>query len=391
MRILLATDLYHPAVNGVVTSTISLKLALEDLGHEVRVLTLAADGYIDTVENVYAVSSLNVNKIYPGARVKLFKDRSILRKIILWAPDLIHTQTEFSTFRMAKYIADYLSIPIVHTYHTIYEDYTHYFSPSKRTGRKIVASLSKKLLEDVEAVIAPTKKVETMLLDYGVTQSVTVIPTGIQLEKFQQKAEQKDLMALREYYKIPKDAFLLLSLGRLGKEKNIEELLFYLSIIKFDLYLLIVGDGPNREELVSYTKELGIADRVIFAGMVAPENVPLYYQMADIFVSASSSETQGLTYLEALASGLPALCRSDEAIENVVINDFTGYQYHSFKEFEACLYYLMHDQLAYQQIAANASDFAFENFSAKAFGRHVESVYQKAIESYHINHMMQYY
>lgn len=388
MRVLLATDLYHPTVNGVVTSTMSLKKSLENLGHEVRVLTLANDGYIDTAQNVYAVSALNINKIYPGARLKIFKNRSILRKIILWKPDLIHTQSEFSTFRMAKYIAEHLNIPIVHTYHTIYEDYTHYFSPSKKTGRKIVATLSKKLLENVESVIVPTGKVEKMLKGYGVSQPIDVIPTGIQLEKFRHVFEKKELMELRAQYDIPKDAFLLLSLGRLGKEKNIKELLFYLSITKLDVYFLIVGDGPNQYELKEYTKELNLEDRIVFAGMVTPEDVPRYYQMADVFVSASSSETQGLTYLEALASGIPALCRADEAIENVIIDHQTGYQYHSFKEFESCLYYLKHNQTTYQQMALNAGAFAFEHFSSKAFGVQVDSAYYRAVDLYNMNHIM---
>lgn len=391
MRILLATDLYSPAVNGVVTSTISLKQSLEDLGHDVRVLTLADEGYIDVVHNIYAVSAFNINKIYPGARVKFFKDRSILGNIILWEPDLIHTQSEFSTFRMAKYIAQYLNIPIVHTYHTIYEDYTHYFSPSKKTGRKIVSALSKKLLDDVEAVITPTGKVEKMLKGYGVSQPISVIPTGIQLNKFHHSFPVAERAALRNRYNIPKDAFLLLSLGRLGKEKNIEELLYFLSLIKFDIYFLIVGDGPNRDHLMEYTKELGLEKQVVFVGMIDPDEVPIYYQMANLFVSASSSETQGLTYLEALASGIPALCRADEAIENVVINGQTGYQYHSFKGFESCLYYLMHDQTAYHQMALSAQDFAFEHFSAKAFGERVDKVYQTALESHYTKQTIQYY
>src|SRR5699024_12570915 len=95
MKILLATDLYKPAVNGVVTSTVSLKRSLENLGHEVRVLTLSEIDYIDMDQDVYAISSMNVNKIYPGARVRFFRDRSIIKEIIHWKPDIIHTQSEF--------------------------------------------------------------------------------------------------------------------------------------------------------------------------------------------------------------------------------------------------------------------------------------------------------
>jgi len=354
MKILLVTDIYTPAVNGVVTSTISLKEALEHLGHEVRILTLADEGYIDRKEQVYAASALNFNKIYPGARVKLFSGRSILRRMIQWQPEIIHTQSEFSTFRMAKYIAQYLDIPIVHTYHTIYEDYTHYFSPTKTMGKKMVSTLTKKLLDNVDTVITPTRKVERMLKGYGVPQPMHVIPTGIQLDKFEQPFSGEALSELREYYNIPKDAFLLMSLGRLGKEKNIEELLYFLSLLKLDVYFLIAGDGPSRETLINHTKELDLEDRVIFTGMIAPEKVPIYYHMADLFVSASTSETQGLTYIEALASSLPALCRADESIDNVIIDDVTGFQYRCYKEFESCLYFLINNPDTYQKMANNA-------------------------------------
>lgn len=379
MKILLATDLYKPAVNGVITSTISLKRSLENLGHEVRVLTLAEEDYIDVHEDVYAVSSMNINKIYPGARVRFFNDRFVLRQIIDWKPDVIHTQSEFSTFKMAKYIAHYLSIPIVHTYHTVYEDYTHYFSPSEKTGRKVVSVLTKKRLSNASEVIVPTKKVAKLLKSYEVEQPISIIPTGIELDKFQNKADEEEIQRFRKQYGIPKDACLLISLGRLAKEKNIEELLFFLSLTKLKPYLLIVGDGPNRKDLEDYVKELGLEKQVIFTGMIDPDDVPLYYQMADIFVSASTSETQGLTYIEALASGLPALCRADESIENVILDGKNGYQYHSLKEFESCLYQLMNNQKARHLMSVFAKEFALKYYSSDTFGQRVSQIYTRAI------------
>lgn len=389
MRILLTTDLYKPAINGVVTSTVSLKKSLEDLGHEVRVLTLADQGYINKTEHIYAVSSVNANKIYPGARVKLFSDRAIMHNIMDWRPDLIHTQIEFSTFRMAKKIAHYLDIPIVHTYHTIYEDYTHYFSPSKITGRKIVSLLTKRVLSDVEAVIAPTQKVDNILENYGVTQPISVIPTGIQLERFQKPISSEVRQAIRAEYGIPEDTFLLISLGRLGKEKNIEEILTFLSLIKQKVHFLIVGDGPNRENLINKVDELGLNDYVHFTGMVSPLEVAKYYQVSDLFVCASTSETQGLTYIEALASGIPALCRADESIENVIINGQNGYQYHHFKDFESGLYALMLNKDLYTEMANESTKFVAQFYSSQAFGRQVEMVYEQAMESYHNQQLLE--
>lgn len=389
MRILITTDLYTPAINGVVTSVVSLKKSLEELGHDVRVLTLADYGYIDEFNHVYAVSSLNVDKVYPGARLKLFSDRSIIRDLIEWQPDVVHTQSEFSTFRMAKQIAQYLNIPIVHTYHTVYEDYTHYFSPSRTTGRKIVSLFTKRVLNDVESVIAPTSKVQNILNKYGVAQPITVIPTGIQLERFEERISQEDRRAFRAQYDIPEDAFLLVSLGRLGKEKNIDEILFFLSLIKQDVYFLIVGDGPHKFNLMNKVNELGLNSYVRFTGMVGPLDVAKYYQVADLFVCASTSETQGLTYIEALASGIPAVCRADLSIENVIINGQTGYQYHHFKEFESALYILMKNKAYYQELATQAKELATRNYSSHAFGLQVSSIYGQAIESYNSHQMMQ--
>lgn len=389
MRILITTDLYAPAINGVVTSIVSLKKSLENLGHDVRVLTLADYGYINEVDQVYAVSSLNVDKVYPGARVKLFSDRSIIRDLIEWQPDVVHTQSEFSTFRMAKQIAQHLNIPIVHTYHTIYEDYTHYFSPSRTTGRKIVSLFTKRVLNDVESVIAPTNKVQNILNNYGVSQPISVIPTGIQLERFQERISEEERRAFRAQYDIPEDAFLLVSLGRLGKEKNIEEILFFLSLLKQGVYFLIVGDGPNKFNLMNKVKELGLDSHVRFTGMVSPLDVAKYYQVADLFVCASTSETQGLTYIEALASGIPALCRADESIENVIINGQTGYQYHHFKEFESALYALMKNEKHYLELATQAKDFVTRYYSSQAFGLQVSSIYGQAVESFHSNQKMQ--
>lgn len=382
MKILLATDLYLPTVNGVVTSTVSLKNSLEQRGHDVRILTLAKTSDIDTEENVYVASSLNINKIYPGARVKLFKDHFVLNEIIAWAPEVIHTQSEFSTFRMAKYLAHCLSIPVVHTYHTIYEDYTHYFSPNKKTGKKVVALLTKKLLNNVDAVVAPTKKVECLLKKYEVSTPISIIPTGIQLAHFRRKQTYKKYLQLRKDYGIPEKAFLLIALGRLGKEKNINELLFFLSLLKIKVYLLVVGDGPYRDLLRMYTNDLGLDQQVKFTGMIEPKEVPVYYQMADLFVSASTSETQGLTYIEALASGLPILCRADEAVKDVVSEGRTGYTYRSFTEFETYLHLFIQEAELYQNMKMNAQEFAFANYSSENFGKNIEEIYVNVIKNY---------
>jgi 1,2-diacylglycerol 3-alpha-glucosyltransferase len=382
MKILITTELYKPAINGVVTSVVTLKEQLESMGHEVKVLTLAKKHTVPS-EDVYAAPSYSVGKIYPGARFALSSDEEIIEAILSWEPDIIHTQCEFSTFRMAKKIAKERNIPIVHTYHTVYEDYTHYFSPRKTWGKKIVSVFSKRVLKNTDAVIVPTQKVRHLLEDYGVTQPIHVIPTGIHLEKFDATLSTQEKVALRKKFGIPTSNHLLVAVGRLAKEKNLDEILQYMAYIKDpSLSLLIAGDGPHREKLEEFVQENGLSKTVHFAGMIDPNEVNTYYQLADVFVSASTSETQGLTYVEAMASGLPVLCRKDECLNGVLIEGENGYSYQSFTQFEERLYSLLLDAHLRNKLADQAKHFAHENYSSQRFAEKVEDIYNDVLHPF---------
>ncbi len=212
-------------------------------------------------------------------------------------------------FALARRIAHAAGAPLIHTYHTVYEDYTHYFSPSRSMGRKMAALFTRMICADCDAVIAPTPKISRLLVGYGVHCPVRIIPTGLDLQRF--AVPQDD--ALRSRLGLPpKEAnkTVLLSLGRLAKEKNTTELVDSMQNLP-NAVLLIVGDGPECAALEQQAQSLGVADRVIFVGAVPPAEVPRYYALGDVFVSASTSEAQGLTYIEAMAAGLPLLCHAD--------------------------------------------------------------------------------
>lgn len=387
MKILITTELYEPTVNGVITSIRTLKQSLEQLGHEVRILTLSKKHSQKEDPDVYFVPSYGAGKIYPGARVALSVDYEVVAQIIKWSPDIIHTQCEFSTFRIARLLSKELMIPIVHTYHTVYEDYTHYFSPNKAWGKKMVSYYSKRVLRNTETVIVPTEKVRDLLKGYGVRQEIHVIPTGIPMDKFYHSNDKNS--SLRSAYNISPNNHLLVSIGRLAKEKNLEEIIHYLAKIDDPtISLLIVGDGPYRPVLEEMVKELHLTENVHFTGMIDPENVPVYYQLADIFLSASTSETQGLSYIEALASGTPALCRKDTCLNDVVKDGYNGYQYTDFKEFEERLYSMLLNPQLRKRLAVNAFVFARETYSAESFGYKVEVLYKQAIEQYQFNHVL---
>lgn len=380
MKILMTTEWYLPTVNGAIISIVTLKEALEKLGHEVKILTLADKHFVNEAKDVYAVSSYGAGKIYPGARFTFSADDDILAEIISWKPDIIHTQCEFSTFRIAKQLTHILNVPIVHTYHTVYEDYTHYFSPNKLWGKKLVSYFSKRVLRNTETVIVPTEKVRHLLEDYGVLQPIEVVPTGIKMEKFQYVLTNEEKRQLRSKHNIPENNYLLVAIGRLAKEKNFEELIGYLAEINDpDLSLLIVGDGPYRSSLESLVKELNMEKTIRFTGMVCPEGISSYHQVGDLFVSASTSETQGLSYIEALASSTPALCRKDPCLEEVILDGVNGYQYRTFKQFEERLYSILLNRSLRNQLSENAAKIARENYSSEAFGKKIEEVYQEAL------------
>ena len=384
MKILITSDWNDLAVNGVATSVKNLRRELERRGHEVRVLTLSQSRRSWQDNGVTYLGSLPVGRIYPGARLRTALSGRWVREIIAWGPDIVHSQCELSTFPLARRLAEELEIPLVHTYHTVYEDYTHYFSPSVRLGKKAVAALSRRVADMTDAMIVPTDKVRRLLLGYGVRAPIHVVPSGIDLSRFHGEVAAEQLRKQREQLGIPAHRRVLVYVGRLAEEKNVEELLRFRAGAKNmeDLTLLIVGGGPWKPHLEKTARELGLtAPDVVFAGMVSPETVPAWYRMGDLFVSASTSETQGLTYAEALATGTPALCRADECLEGVIVNGCNGWQYRTEEEFFRLVeeFYAHPERRAAMEAAARESA---EEFSAQRFGARVEAIYLDRIARY---------
>ena len=248
MKVLITTDWYAPVINGVVTSVLMLRRELEARGHEVRIVTLSNSMHSYKDGNVYYMGSVSANRIYPGARLKMNRAGSLLRELADWQPDVIHSQCEFSTFRVASALSNRLGTPIVHTYHTVYEDYTHYLYLSRRVGRYVVTAFSRWICGHTACIVAPTRKVEQLLRRYGVHCRIEVIPTGVDLRSFRENDNPQAREALRRQWNIPQDHTILLYLGRMAKEKNLETLIDQIADAgRQDVTLLLVGDGPDRE------------------------------------------------------------------------------------------------------------------------------------------------
>lgn len=378
MKILLTTDWFTPAVNGVVTSVLNLRKGLEARGHEVRILTLSRSSCSYAQDGVYYLRSMGVGAVYPQARLGVPLQKKMMKELLSWGPDIVHSNCEFSTFPAACHIAEKANAPLVNTYHTVYENYTHYFSPSQAWGKKMVRQFSRWVARRTDGMIAPTEKTAGLLRGYGVNCPLYVIPTGIAVP---QGASQAKAHFLRESLGIPDSHIVLLYLGRLAKEKNCAELVRTMALFRSaPVTLLLVGDGPDRTPLEKLSHQLNLGEHVVFAGMVPPDQVGRYYQLGDLFVSASTSETQGLTYMEAMRAGLPLLCRQDPCLNGVVTQGANGWQYTSKNEFAAYVENFM-QYLDYREKMRKSALAAGQRFSIEAFAQEIESAYVECLRT----------
>lgn len=383
MKVLITTDWYLPAVNGVVTSVVNLQKQLLMRGVDVRILTLSDDGAYHREGNVIYLPSVDMSRIYPGARARLRPDSRTIEELIQWRPDIIHSQCEFSTFLAARKIARACGCPQVHTYHTLYEDFVHYVSPGTLFGKRGARVLTTNVCRRVQRVIVPSEKIRALLCRYHVRTPVTCIPTGLEVDRFSADIKAGERDKLRARYGISREEVVLLYIGRLAMEKNPDELLYLFSHwADPGNKLVFVGDGPYRQELESLVRELKLEDRVIFTGMVSPQDIAGYYRMGDIFVSASRSETQGLTYFEAMACGLPLLCLADPCLDHVLISGENGFTYNNEREYAERLRLLTASAALRKTMGRRGRETVLSDYSAETFAGSVMDVYQQVLSTW---------
>ena len=385
MNIGLFTDTYYPELNGVANSVYLLKKELEKRGHNVYVITTKTPGAPADEKGVFRVPSKAVSFV-PERRIGLIYHPKIALRIHKMKLDIIHTNTEFAIGMFGRIMAHELFVPVVHTYHTIYEDYTHYikkYISSEKRAKQFARLYSKFSVRGAEELIVPTEKVAGLMERYKVKPDINVIPTGIDLSKFQSWDSDDQKKKLKESLKIPKDNKVVLYLGRVSEEKNIDEVMDYLDDY-MDSYqnvtFLVVGDGPHKSTLERKAKSLKHKKQMIFAGAKPWDEINHYYQIGDVFVSASTSETQGLTYIEALASGVPVLARKDPCLDGVLLHGENGYEFEDEHAFKLGLNAILWngEHIDYRKKAIDS----VEKFSTDQFASKVENIYFHVIKNH---------
>ncbi len=380
MRIALFTDTYFPDVNGVVSSIDLLNKKLIDDGNEVFIIC-PYPGFFKIIRenNLIKIPGIKLNSLYGYVLASPFHP-SLIDEIKKLNLDLIHVHTEGGVGLLARYVAKKNNIPLISTYHTTYEDYTHYvpflkFDLAQAKIKSFVAYLSKIFNRDCNFIIAPSYKTKEMLMRYKIKENrIKVIPTGINLDKFK---IEKDLELRKKF--VNDDETLLLFVGRIAKEKDIDMLIKAMPLIDNKAKLLIIGDGPMLKELIELSNDLNLNDRINFIGKVPYVEIAKYYRIADCFISCSITETQGLTYIEALSSGLVLFGRDKEVLKDLIIEKFNGFYFEDTNDLATKINYFLKlskdDKLNYANNANNLAD----KYSDTTFLKKIKDLYNEAI------------
>lgn len=336
MRILIATDNFYPNVNGAARFTYMLAKGLTEAGHNIYIAAPSKKFKYTFAKHdgitIYGIPSIGIPKIiHPsGIRIPLpltidpATIRELLKKV---NPDVIHIQDHFVIGDMIAKMGRKLGIPQIGTNHFMPENFIHYLHPpdfAKKPLSRLAWKQFISVYKQLNLVTTPTKTAAGLIENLGLKSSVIPISCGVDLNKF---SPNNNGDYLKKRYQIIKSKPVVLFVGRLDKEKNIDLVIeaFSNALASLDAHLVIVGKGKEKQNLIKLAQNLGISKNVTFTGFVSDKELPFVYRIADVFVIASTAELQSIATMEAMASGLPVIATNVLALPELVHPGKNGY------------------------------------------------------------------
>lgn len=388
MKIAIFLEAYVSFVNGVKTHVKTLKTGLEELGHKVLIVCAlpgAKKHYVK--DGVLCCPSISWERLYNYGVAKPISPARF-KHIKNFNPDIIHIHTEFGIGFSGIYAAKMLKIPFVYTMHTMYDDYLHYIAPKKflNIAKKTAHFYARQFLKRATVVVGPSKKVAEFIKKCGFKEEVEIVPNAVELSLFNPTTvKEEEKLKLKESLNLKKEDFLGCFCGRLGKEKSVDVLLkSWFELLKEDkkFKLLILGDGPQKEELKALAKKLNILNNVLFLGKITHEDLPAYYFLCDFYITASLSEVHSISTLEAMASGLPVFHILDELNKNQIISGVNGFIYKDFKELKDLILKYYNSTVEQKKKLKETTRESVLKYGEKKLAEKIVKIYKKALDLY---------
>ena len=382
MNILFISDVFFPRVNGVSTSINTFATELKALGHQV---TLIAPSYTDEDKHEEWIVRVTSHKIYFDPEDRLMKFGK-LKALLPWIRekhfDIIHIHTPFTAHYVGIHFGKKLDIPVVETYHTFFEDYLHHYLPfiPQFISRKLARTISRRQCNAVDGIVSPSKPMLDVLKQYGIKTPADVVATGLDASSF----AKVDGEHFRISHDIPLDQPMLLFVGRVAHEKNINFLLeMHVKLLKNhpNTLLVITGEGPAEESIKQSIDKLGITNKVRMIGYLdRSHELIACYKAADIFVFASKSETQGLVLLEAMAQGTAVVALAELGTKSILIEgEGVLIAKDDIHDFADKVSVLLSDARKRQMIGERGRQYAQEKWGAGVLAKKVAKFYKSTI------------
>lgn len=389
MNIAMFTNNYYPFIGGVPVSIYRQAKSLRRLGHNVHIFAPYYPGHLknrsrdwDFRAHRFRLIKYHKSKVFDYAIVNIFS-KKIESEFVRHDFDIVHVHHPFWMGKKGLQLAKKHGIPVVLTYHTRFDHYSHYLPILKKTFKNFIShKIVKNFAAKCDLIFSPSETSREYLLGLDISKPIVILPTGIDFDNFAREPDG----GLRET--LAGSETLLCSVSRLAREKNIYFLIGGLEYLKnnypdLKFKCALIGDGPEREEIEAAIKNAGLSERVKLIGKIPPDDIEKYYMVSDIFVFASKSETQGMVLLEAMAGGCPVVAVSSGGIDDIISHGVNGYKTpEDFKEYSEHIVKLINDPAERARMSENARerarDYSIDNLAARAVLSYNEILKTKA-------------